>query len=67
MTNFHSKIKIWGAGRFKIEVYLRGLIYKLHLHFEYTLRGRGVFDLGKVKLEFSVVSDRGYCQLPDDF
>ena len=28
---------------------------------------RGVDDLGKVKIEFSVVSDRGECQLPDAF
>ena len=26
-----------------------------------------VFDLGKVKIEFSVVSDRGDCQPPDAF
>ena len=32
-----------------------------------TLRGPGGFDLGKVKLEVSVVSDRGECQLPDAF
>ena len=31
------------------------------------LRGRGVFDLGKVKIEFNVVSERGECQLPDAF
>ena len=29
--------------------------------------GRGVFDLAKVEIEFSVVSDRGECQLPDAF
>ena len=34
----------------------------------YSLRGRGgVNDLGKVRIEFSVVSDRGECQLPDAF
>ena len=27
----------------------------------------GFFDPGKVKIEFSVVSDRGECQLPDAF
>ena len=27
----------------------------------------GVFDLAKVEIEFSVVSDRGECQLPDAF
>ena len=29
--------------------------------------GGGVDDLGKVNIEFSVVSDRGVCQLPDAF
>ena len=33
-----------------------------------TLKGaEGVFDLGKVEMEFSIVSDRGECQLPDAF
>ena len=32
-----------------------------------TKGGRGVFDLGKVEIEFSIVSDRGECQLPDAF
>ena len=27
----------------------------------------GVFDLGKVEIEFSTVSDGGECQLPDAF
>ena len=32
-----------------------------------TLRGPGVDDPGMVKIEFSVVSDRWECQLPDAF
>ena len=35
---------------------------KLH-----KLRGPGVDDQGKVKIEFSIVSDREECQLPDAF
>ena len=31
------------------------------------LWGRGVDDLGKVKIKFSAVSDRGECQLLDAF
>ena len=31
------------------------------------VKGAGVFDLAKVEIEFSVVSDRGECQLPDAF
>ena len=33
----------------------------------HVLRGTGVFDLGKIKIEFSVVSDSEECQLPDAF
>ena len=29
--------------------------------------GRGVFNLANVEIEFSIVSDRGECQLPDVF
>ena len=32
-----------------------------------AINGPGVFDLGKVKIEFSIVSDRGECQLPNAF
>ena len=30
-------------------------------------RGEGVFDLGKVEIEFYIVSERGEYQLPDVF
>ena len=53
--------------------------YKYHAYSSYyydilishcfkNLRGPGGFDLGKVKIEFSVTSDRKeHCQLPDAF
>ena len=31
------------------------------------IKGAGVIDLGKVKIELSIVSDREECQLPDAF
>ena len=31
------------------------------------LRGQGGFDLAKVEIEFSIVSNRGECQIPDAF
>ena len=35
--------------------------------YKYCLRGPGVFDLGKVEIELSVVSNRREFQLPDVF
>ena len=34
---------------------------------KYPFKGAEVDDPGKVKIEFSVVFDRGECQLPDAF